>query len=124
MRLHEEFAFFKREEISDGMGNFEGKWVEQFKTRAGIKYNTNRSNYEAIEAARLSGKKPAFLTIRNFQEAAKITPSWCCCDARNTTFNTETNQFIGEVYNISAIYLDPFNRQYFKLTLESGVAIG
>lgn len=120
MKLYENYAFFKREIVDDGMGNQSGKYTKQFETKAAISY---RQGSETVQAARLQGKQPAFLTIRNFQAARQITTDWCCCDIRGTRFDDETGAFDGQVYNIRAIYVDPFNRQYIRLTLEGGVAV-
>ncbi|EJF91678.1 head-tail adaptor protein [Bartonella tamiae] len=121
MRLHEDFGFFKREKIDDGMGNFYGKWVMKFRTKAAITY---RQGSETVQASRLEGKQPAFLSIRRFSSAEDITTDWCCCNMRDTEFDQKTGNFKGAVYNIRAINLEPSNRQYYRLTLEGGVAIG
>lgn len=102
------------------MGNYDGKLVKRFETKAAIRYGNGS---EIVQAARLEGKQPAFLTIRNFQAAKEITTEWCCCDTRETTFNDETGELKGRLYNIRAINLDPSNRQYYRLTLEGGVAV-
>lgn len=120
MRLHETFAFFAREKTNDGMGNTRGKWVQKFTTKAAI---TFRQGSETVQAARLEGKQPAFLTIRSFQAVKEITTEWCCCDARETTFDAGKGKFSGRVYNIRAINRDPITRQYYRLTIESGVAV-
>ena len=114
------FAFFAREKVNDGMGNTRGKWVPKFTTKAAI---TFRQGSETVQAARLEGKQPAFLTIRSFHAAKEITTEWCCCDARETTFDAAKGKFGGRVYNIRAINRDPISRQYYRLTIESGVAV-
>lgn len=114
------FAFFAKENVDDGRGNVKGKFVKRFETKAAITY---RQGSEAVQAARLEGKQPAFLTIRSFEAAKAITTEWCCCDSRETTFDATKGKFKGRVYNIRAINLDPSNRQYYRLTLESGVAV-
>lgn len=106
-QLRDNFIFFKRSQTPDGEV---GDWVEIFSRRAGL---TFRDGNEAVIAARLQGKQPAFLLIRKSSETDQITTEWYCKDARTST-----------EYNIRAVSFDPVNRQYLKLSIESGVALG
>ena len=108
--LRDKFIFFRRNKTDDGAGNQSGEWVEQFSRRARL---TFRDGNEAVIAARLSGKQPAFLLIRKSSETDQITPEWCCRDART-----------GTDYNIRAVSFDPATRQYLKLNIEAGVPLG
>ncbi|MBK3745620.1 head-tail adaptor protein [Paraburkholderia aspalathi] len=110
MRLHEEFAFYAREKVNDGKGNTVGPWVWKFTTKGRLTY---RQGNEAVIAARLEGRQPAFLTIRNGETARTITTDWYCEDERS-----------GARYNIRAVTVDTINRQFLNLNIESGVAIG
>lgn len=108
--LRDKFIFFKRIKTDDGAGNQSGEWAEQFSRRARL---TFRDGNEAVIAARLSGKQPAFLLIRKSSETDQITTEWCCRDAHT-----------GTDYNIRAVSFDPATRQYLKLNIEAGVPLG
>lgn len=108
--LRDKFIFFMKNKTGDGAGGKTGEWTGQFSRRANL---TFRDGNEAVIAARLSGKQPAFLLIRKSSETDQITTEWCCRDART-----------GTDYNIRAVSFDPATRQYLKLNIEAGVPLG
>jgi len=120
-RLIEHFAFLKRGEKPNEMGVVEGKFEEVFSTRAAITY---REGNEAVIAARLTGKQPAFLTIRRSKVADEIDTAWCCRDVRNSTYDPATGKMTGHVYDIKAVAPDTNNRAFLRLSLERGGAVG
>jgi len=96
--LRHRIAFDLREEVSDGYGNEEGEFVEQFVVWAGVEA---KFGGETVTQARLSGKQPFILTIRQSTNARLITTDWRARDKR-------TNQ----IFNIRSI-ADPNDRRAF-----------
>jgi len=117
----EHFAFLKRAEIPNEMGVVDDKFEEVFSTRAAISY---REGNEAVIAARLTGKQPAFLTIRRSKAADEIDTDWCCRDVRNSTHDPATGKMTGHIYDIKAVAPDTNNRSLLRLSLERGGAVG
>jgi len=120
-QLYENFAFYMRERIETNPGVSVGRWAEKFRRRAALTY---RNGNEAVIAARLTGKQPAFLIIRHDRLTAGITTDWICADLRRSSYDISTGQFKGLAYNIRAIQQDPAYRGRMMLTLEAGVALG
>lgn len=110
--LRERFSFEKRSAIDDGMGNPEaGHFTTQFTVWAAE--IQPRFGSEQVMAARLEGRQPITIRIRQSSETRQITTDWRA--ARN-----------GVVYNIRSI-LDPFASSsqrgaWFDLLMEGGVA--
>lgn len=77
--LRELFAFDQRIVVDDGAGNEIGEWHEVFRAAAG---RVALKGGESIQAARLEGRQPHLLTIRNSTNAALVTPDWRCRDTR------------------------------------------
>jgi|GEM_PF-1814107 len=120
-RLIEHFAFLKSGKIPNEMGVVEGKFEEVFSTRAHLTY---REGNEAVIAARLTGKQPAFLTIRRSKAADEITTGWIARDVRHSTYDPVTKKLTGHVYDIKAIAPDTNNRALLRLSLERGGNVG
>jgi len=119
--LIEHFAFLCREQVDNDMGTDVGRWLEIFSTRAALTY---REGSEAVIAARLTGKQPAFLTIRRSKAADEITTEWCCRDVRHSTYDPATKKLKGHVYDIHAVVPDMNNRGFLRLSLERGGDVG
>jgi len=120
-RFVEQFTFLRREQIDNGMGTVEEDFIEVFTTRAALSY---REGNEAVIAARLTGKQPAFLTIRAHAKSKQVTTAWICRDVRRSTYDTATKKMSGHIYNIRAIAPDGSNRGLLRLSLERGGAAG
>ncbi len=103
------FAFDKRSERPDGLGNTRAEWVEQFIVSAGLH---DLRGGETVMAARLEGKQPAIVTIRRSAQTKQITTDWRARDVRS-----------GDIYNIRTKTLTK-NRAYFEMLCEKGVAHG
>jgi len=116
-QLSAHFAFLRCEKKDNGAGTTRGKFVEVFSTKAALTY---REGNEAVIAARLAGKQPAFLTIRRSKAADEITTGWCCRDVRNSTYDPATGKMTGHVYDIKAVVPDTNNRGFIRLSLERG----
>lgn len=91
---------------ADGYGGNVSGWSEQFTTQAHIMYLRGG---ETVQAARLQGRQPVVVTIRNSTQGQAVLPSWRMRDTRS-----------GMVYNIRSIVRSD-NRQFLELTAESGV---
>jgi head-tail adaptor len=106
-QLSERFSFEKRAAAVDGYGNFQGDWERQFVVAARRKMLVGG---ETVMAARLSGRQPAVLTIRNSTQARTITTDWRAVDTRS-----------GDVWNIRSV--TPIeDRSGIDLLVERGVA--
>jgi SPP1 family predicted phage head-tail adaptor len=105
-KLNERITFAVRGTGTDGYGNEESGFVDQFTVWAGFK--ALRGGEDVI-AARLEGRQPVVLTLRRSSEALRITTGWRATDAR------------GAIYNIRAVTPDE-KRQFIDLLCEAGVA--
>jgi SPP1 family predicted phage head-tail adaptor len=100
-------AFDRPTSLSDGAGGTEIGWTEVFSCWAGVVYLRGT---ESVMAARLSGRQPVVVTIRNCTNAQLVTHDWRMRDLRSST-----------IYNVrTAIPSD--DRAFIELTCESGVA--
>ena len=108
-QLHYQVALLKRENIDDGQGNTEGKFVEQFQTRAEF---IHLRGGESVLAGRLQGKHTQVIRVRNSSNTRMISTDWMLRDVRT-----------GKSFNIRDIEHE-VNRQFIALTCESGVATG
>lgn len=102
-------ALYQREDIPDGMGNVEGKFIEQFQTRADF---VHLRGGEAVMAARLQGRHTQVIRVRASNGSRRITAGWQVRDVRR-----------GIAFNIRDVEWET-NRQFISLTCESGVATG
>lgn len=73
MRLLERASFQQRVEAPDGYGNMVGEWAEAFEDRVAVRYLRGS---EAVLAARLAGRQPIIITIRDSEAARRIAPEW------------------------------------------------
>lgn len=108
-QLHYQVALLKREQVDDGQGNTEGKFVEQFQTRAEF---IHLRGGESVLAGRLQGKHTQVIRVRNSSNTRMISTDWMLRDVRT-----------GKSFNIRDIEHE-VNRQFISLTCESGVATG
>lgn len=104
--LFDRVAFDAPTVSADGYGGNVSGWSEQFTTQAHIMYLRGG---ETVQAARLQGRQPVVVTIRNSAQGQAVLPSWRMRDVRS-----------GMVYNIRSIVRSD-NRQFLELTAESGV---
>lgn len=107
--LRERFAFDKRILSSDGAGNQQGVWEEQF--ILSVQRGFLRGG-ESVQAARLEGRAPALLTIWSSGLSRSITTDWRCRDTRSD-----------DVFNIRAVTPRQTN-DFIDLLVEKGVADG
>ncbi|WP_192798929.1 head-tail adaptor protein [Brucella anthropi] len=106
-QLFHSVAFDKPARRPDGQGGFSG-WDEIATVRANIR---NLRGGETVQAARLQGRQPVVVTVRNAGVTRMITTDCRMRDLRN-----------GDIYNIRAIVVVE-SRQFIEITAESGVTI-
>lgn len=100
-------AFDKRESQSDGYGNEDGSFVEQFQRRAGF---TFLRGGETVIAARLEGRQPVIVLVRSDAQTRLVDADWQMRDVRTST-----------VYAVKST-IPSDDRQWLHITVESGVA--
>lgn len=110
--LRDRVAFDQRQVVSDGAGNVEGDFAEEFRRAAQI---TPRLGGETVMAARLSGRQPATIRVRQDSETRQVNESWRVRNVRD-----------GTAYQIRS-KVDPLQHtaergMYFDLLCEAGVA--
>lgn len=111
--LRQSVTFAEQTEIVDEWGNTIGGWVDRFTARAQI---TPRLGGETVEAARLEGRQPVVIRIRQSDAALAVKPDWRATDIDS-----------GVAYNIRAV-ADPElgsaqHGRWIDMLAESGVAI-
>lgn len=81
-RLKHRVAFDKRAFQSDGYGNSQGDWSEQFVVAAGIEA---RLGGEEVMAARLANRQPVTIIVRQSPDTKLISTDWRARDVRDGT---------------------------------------
>lgn len=107
-KLRERFAFSRRNDVDDGIGNNQGEWIEDPPVSAEL---TWLRGGESVMANRLSGRSPAIVKIRYCIAASQITTDWRCRDTRS-----------GEVFNIRQV-MPGEKRDHIEFLVEAGVAV-
>ena len=106
--LYEAVAFDSPKSGSDGQGGTVSGWQEEHACRAHFRYLRGG---EAVQQARLEGRQPVVVTIRNCVAARALKTDWRMRDRRN----------VGE-FNIRSI-IPSDDRQFIELTCERGVTV-
>lgn len=104
--LRHRVAFDKRERVSDGAGNKQAEFVEQFTRRAAFTY---AGGGESVMAARLEGRGILKVRVRSCRQTRTITQDWQMRDVRRGT-----SYAIKEVDAVTS-------RLWVYLVVESGV---
>jgi head-tail adaptor len=104
--LFEKFDFQGPVETLNGYGGVIQGWSDPVSVRASIQYLRGG---ETVQAARLQGRQPAVLRVRNSQTLRLVDPSW-----------RVTNSRTGVVYNIRSVVRSD-DRRWLEFTVESGV---
>lgn len=108
VRLYEAVAFDNPTSSADGQGGQEAGWTLVHACRAAYLYLRGG---ESVQQARLTGRQPVVVTIRDCDDARLITPDGRMRDTRR-----------GEIYNIRSI-VPSDDRRYLELTCERGVTV-
>lgn len=103
--LRERVTFAQRALVSDGHGNAEGEYEDEFTVSARIR---PRLGGEQVMAGRLEGKNIATITVRYSSDTAQITTDWEARDART-----------GQKWNIRSITNPDERKRYLELLCES-----
>lgn len=114
--LVERVAFDGRQEVDDGMGNFEGKFVQVFECRAAFVYFRGT---ETVIAARLEGRQPIVVRVRRNSMTNQIDHDWRMRDLRNGAWDDE--HWTGPTYAVRSI-IPTEDRLYLDIAVERGVA--
>lgn len=111
-KLNRRVEFDAPTAIPDGHGGGETGWTapgDAVKLWANFRFLRGG---ETVQAARLEGKQPVVITVRNCTQAQQIDTSWRMRASRDGTH-----------YNIRSGPVETDNRLYLEFTVESGVAI-
>jgi head-tail adaptor len=99
--LRERVAFDRRALVSDGYGNEEGDWEEQFVEPARIR---PLRGGEQVMASRLQGVQPVIIKVRVSSKTRQIETDWRARDVRtnviyalHTTANTDEKKKYFEI---------------------------
>lgn len=110
--LFERVAFDAPHKIDDGYGGKMDGWAsDDAATKVHAHFRYLRGG-ETVQAARLSGRQPVVVTIRNSVHARLIDATWRMRDLST-----------GVQYNIRSGPIRSSDRQFLEFTVESGVAI-
>lgn len=104
--LRHRIAFDQRSDVGDDYGGTESEFVEQFIVSAGVEA---RLGGEQVMAARLTGRQPVTITVRQSEQTRRIETGWRARDVR-----TEVT------YAIRSIVDPDDRRQYLEILCETG----
>lgn len=93
--------------FSNGQGGKKLGWSEQYQCAAHVRFLRGT---ETVIAARLAGRQPVVITVRNCAAARACTVDWRIRDARS-----------GAVYNVRAAPVPSQDRAWLEIMAESGV---
>lgn len=112
--LRHRVTFAERDSVEDEFGNVSTGWVDRF---TNIAANiTPRLGGETVEAARLAGRQPVVIRVRQSQDTRQIRTDW-----------KATNVHTGTEYNIRTA-VDPHegdveHGKWIDMLAEAGVAV-
>lgn len=93
----------------NGQGGMLQGWAEQFTCAAHIRFLRGS---ETVIAARLAGRQPVVMTVRNCAAARAVTVDWRIRDLRS-----------GLEYNVRTAPVPSQDRAWLEITAESGVPV-
>ena len=110
--LRQRVAFARPDQISDEYGNVSTGWQTMFTVAANI---TPRLGGETVEAARLAGRQPVVIRVRQSNDSRQIRTDWRATNTENSV-----------VYNIRTV-TDPNegdveHGKWIDMLAEAGVA--
>lgn len=114
-------AFDAPLELPDGSGGVETAWDLDgaVVTRAHFRFLRGG---ETVQAARLSGRQPVVVTVRNSAAARTITAAWRMRDL-NDGLLASGDVWTGTVFNVRSGPVPSDDRRWLEFTVESGVAV-
>lgn len=118
-QLYEKVAFDERETQSDGHGNFEAGFVQEFQRRASFTYLRGT---ESVIAARLEGRQPIVVRVRRDEDTLRIRSDWRMRNLREGQWQ-DSNELLwsGTLYAVKSVALTE-DRRWIDIIVESGVA--
>jgi head-tail adaptor len=110
--LRQRLTFAMRNSVEDEFGNVSTGWADQFTVSASI---TPRLGGEAVDAARLAGRQPVIIRVRQSPATRTIATDWKATDASGKAYNIRTavDPNLGD--NQHGLWID--------MLAESGVAV-
>lgn len=108
-RLKERLTFQARALFSDGYGNTQTDFEDEFTEHAAV---VPRLGGETVLAGRLAGRNLVNITVRRSSNTEQVTPEWRAVDARNTA----------KIYNIRNIIDPDETGRWLEMLAEEGVA--
>lgn len=112
--LRSQVTFAERIEFQDGYGNTVAAWEDRWTCRAQIE---PQKGGEDVMAARLSGRQPVIIRVRQCPETLAVTPDWKVTNVDNgVAYNVQTIIDPGEASGDHGHWLD--------MLAEAGVAVG
>jgi head-tail adaptor len=113
--LRQRVTFAKPDAVSDEFGNVTTGWADQFTVAANIDTDPKLGR-ETVTAARLEGRQPVVIRVRQYSQTKQIRTDWRATDVRS-----------GAQYNIRSV-ADPNlgNNQHGRwidMVAEGGVAV-
>lgn len=110
-KLNRRVAFDAPKKVKDAHGGVKNGFADDADaTRVWANFRFLRGG-ETVQAARLAGRQPIVVTIRNSSQSKIIDTSWRMRDSD------------GEVYNIRSGPVPSDDRLYLEFTVEGGVAV-
>jgi head-tail adaptor len=110
--LRHRVTFAMRNSIEDEFGNVSSGWSDQFTLSASI---TPRLGGEAIEAARLAGRQPVIIRVRQSPQTRAIATDWKATSEDGKTYNIRTAVDPLDGENQHGLWID--------MLAETGVAV-
>ena len=114
-------AYDAPKEVPDGHGGVEVGWDTDNAVMARAHFLYLRGG-ETVQAARLQGRQPIVVTIRNSAVAREITAGWRMRDMNAGTLSSG-DVWSGPAFNVRTAPVPSDDRQWLEITVEGGVAV-
>jgi head-tail adaptor len=102
-------AFDAPAPVGNGQGGMLQGWIKQYQCRAHIRFLRGT---ETVIAARLAGRQPVVITVRNCAAARAVTIDWRIRDLRSAL-----------EYNVRTAPVPSQDRIWLEILAESGVPV-
>jgi head-tail adaptor len=119
--LYQRVAFDAPKEVPDTHGGTEVGWDTDNAVMARAHFLYLRGG-ETVQAARLQGRQPIVVTIRNSEDARSITAGWRMRDMNAGTLGSG-DVWSGSTFNVRTDPVPSDDRRWLEITVEGGVAV-
>jgi head-tail adaptor len=119
--LYYRVAFDAPTQAPDSHGGVEIGWDTDNAVEARAKFLFLRGG-ETVQAARLEGRQPIVVTIRNSAAARAITTGWRMRENSEGTLDSG-GIWTGPAYNVRSGPVPSDDRRFLEFTVEGGVAV-